>query len=197
MIDTIIKHQSYYVTIVIIKSMAQILDQLESYARAVEYNADNKINTVFYNKDDKHAIIVFNAIFRHAKHSVYIAAGNLNNNVTRDEKYLDGIKKFLSLDNVKLHILVSEIKKEGNILFEVLKNYPDKVCIKCSDGRMFTNKNNDIIHFCVADECMYRIENDTKERCASCNFYDIDISKKLSNSFMQAYNQCTNVFSFE
>ena len=62
---------------------------------------------------------------------------------------------------------------------------------------MFTNTKNDIIHFCVADGCMYRIENDTKERCASCNFYDTDISEKLSNSFMQAYNQCTTTFSLE
>ena len=177
--------------------MAQNVENLDSYEKAVEYNADNKINTVFYNKDKQHAIIVFNAIFRHAKNSIFIAAGNLNNDVTSNQKYLVGIRKFLSLDNAKLHILVSEIKEEGNALFNLLKEYKDKVCIKCSDGKMFTNQKNDIIHFCVADGCMYRIENDTKERCASCNFYDTDISEKLNNSFMQAYKQCTTTFSLE
>lgn len=29
--------------------MAQNVENLDSYEKAVEYNADNKINTVFYN----------------------------------------------------------------------------------------------------------------------------------------------------
>ncbi len=169
-------------------------ENITEYQKAVEYYAANKINTVFYNKGDQYATVVFDTIFRYAERKILIAAGNLNNNVTSSEKYLESIKKFLSHDNVELLILVSEIKREGNKLFDLLSNYPDKVSIKCSDGRMFTNSNHDIIHFCVADEYMYRIENDTKERRASCNLNDTTICKDLSDSFMQAYNQIRNTF---
>lgn len=172
-------------------------ENITEYQNAVEYYAANKINTVFYNKGDLYATVVFDTIFRYAKKKILIAAGNLNNDVTNSEKYLESMRKFLNQDNVELFIFVSEIKKEGNKLFELLRDYKDKVNLKCSDGRMFTNNNHDIIHFCVADEYMYRIENDTKERRASCNLNDIAMCKKLSDSFMLAYNQCTNTFSIE
>lgn len=167
----------------------EAVNNLNDYAEAVEYNAREHVNTIFFNKGNEHAIIVFKTIFQNANEYILIVAKNLNNEVTNSPDYLESMKTFLSKKKTRLDILVSEVSRANNRLFDLLKDFPSQVSVKCTEGRTFTNEKNETIHFCVADGRMYRKETDTNGRKASCNFNDPITSSKLKNDFMAVYNK--------
>lgn len=162
--------------------------ELKDYTEAVEYYASERIDNIFFNQGDAHALVVFVNIFNYSKEHILIAANNLNNDVTNDSKYIDAIKSFLNRKKTKLDILVTELSTSNNRLFEVLKEYPSQVVIRNTEGKTFTNDKGEDVHFCVADNHMYRLETNIIQRKASCNFNDTHYCTKLKNLFYQAFN---------
>ena len=162
--------------------------EMKDYSEAVEFYASKRIDNVFFNSGNPHALVVFENIFKYATDNIIIVAKNLNNSVTNDSRYIDAIKSFLLKKNTRLEILVSEDARNESLLFVELKKYSDKITIKNSNGKFFKNGKGEEIHFCIADNSIYRLETNIKDRKASCNFNDVDYCLKLKTLFNNAFN---------
>lgn len=169
--------------------------ELVKYNEAVEFNAKRNNNFMFNNEGNEMALIVFRSIFRNANNNIKVVARNLNNIVTNHKEYISALESFLIKSNSKLELLLSEFDKTNKCdLFEMLKQYKEKVTIKViKDGRTFKDDKGRIIHFCIADEHMYRLEYNTEKRMAECNFNDIKECQILDKLFCSVYNN--NVWS--
>lgn len=165
---------------------------LIKYNEAVEFNARRQNNFMFNNGGDAMALIVFRSIFRTATQKIQIVAQDLNNPVTNDAEYITALEFFLMKPESKLEILVSNYSPNNNILFEMLKKYPSKVVFKVIEGgRTFKDTQGRVIHFCIADGHMYRLEYNTNERKAECNFNDTKEYSLLNTLFYSVFNNNT------
>ena len=167
------------------------LDDLYEYGKAVSYYADNKKNNVLSNEGKEHAVIVFENIFRTAEKKVSIYARNIfspDNTVTSSTPYVEEIKKFLSKPNTSMQILLQEYDKElsYNVLRDELKKYPDRVTVKVISVKK-VKEGEAFVHFCIADGRMYRMEYDTGDRKARCNFNDSETVAKYQDVFTRLY----------
>lgn len=165
--------------------------ELNKYTEAVEFNAKRKNDFMFNNEGNEMALIVFRSIFRNATDSIQIVANNLNNEVTNHSEYISALDSFLSKSKTKVEILLSSHNAEadGSKIFQLLKEYPDKAFVRIiQDGRTFKDNKGRVIHFCVADKHMYRMEYDINNRKAECNFNNIKECKMLSKLFYSVYN---------
>ena len=169
--------------------------ELVAYNEAVEFNAKRNNNFMFNNEGNEMALIVFRSIFRNANNTIKIVANNLNNIVTNHTEYISALESFLLKSNSKLELLLSEFNKSVDSgLFEMLNQYKEKVIIKViKDGRTFKDNKGRIIHFCIADNHMYRLEYDTTKRMAECNFNDVKEYQILDKLFCSVFNN--NVWS--
>ena len=85
-------------------------------------------------------------------------------------------------------VVISGIK----IADEELKQYKDKVSIKViENGKTFKDSKGRIIHFCIADAHMYRLEYNTEKRKAECNFNDIKECQLLDELFCSVFSNNT------
>ena len=165
--------------------------ELIEYNEAVEFNAKRKNNFMFNNKGSDMALIVFRSIFRNATKNIKIVAKNLDNEVTNHIEYITALESFLGQSNCKLEILVSEHTQQNDEekLFKMLTKYKGKVFIKTiSNGRTFKDDKGRIIHFCIADGHMYRLEYDIENRMAECNFNDVKEYALLDGLFSSVFN---------
>lgn len=165
-------------------------ESLKEYNQAVEYNALNKVNFVFKNDGNEKALIVFKNIFKSATQQIQIVANDLNNVLTNHADYRSSLTEFLEKSDVKLDILLFEDKINGNnsSIASLLRRFTEKITLKISKGKSF--KDNDSgkkIHFCVADNSMYRLEYDVEERKAQCNFNDPVKAGSLKALFYKAF----------
>lgn len=171
------------------------LDDLYEYSKAVSYYADNKKNNVLSNEGKEHAVIVFENIFRTAEKKVSIYAKNIfspDNEVTCSAPYVEEIRKFLSKPNTSMQILLQEYDEElsYNVLRDELKKYPDKVSFKINDVKK-VREGESYVHFCIADGRMYRMEYNTGNRKARCNFNDPEAVAKYQEVFTRLFNDVT------
>lgn len=165
--------------------------ELNKYAEAVEFNAKRKNDFMFNNKGNEMALIVFRSIFRNATDSIQIVANNLNNEVTNHPEYISALDSFLSKSKTKVEILLSSHDAEADCspIFKLLTKYSDKAFVRIiQDGRAFKDNKGRVIHFCVADKHMYRMEYDIDNRRAECNFNNIKECKMLSKLFYDVYD---------
>lgn len=168
---------------------------LVKYNEAVEFNAKRKNNFMFNNEGNEMALIVFRSIFRNATNAIKIVANSLNNKVTNHKEYISALESFLMKPDSKLELLLS--KYDGNQLsdchlFNMLKQYKDKVSIKViENGKTFKDSKGRIIHFCIADAHMYRLEYNTEKRMAECNFNDIKECQLLDELFCSVFSNNT------
>lgn len=171
------------------------IDELKSYREAVAHLAKHKVNNLLHNAGNDHALIIFENIFKNAVQEICIVAKDLNNEeVVLKPSYLNGLSEFLDKNDVKLKVLVSEfdpdtISSEDDSFFRRVFNskaYKEgRVEIKNSNGMGFRNSayGNSVLHFCVADGIMFRLETDIEERKAICNFGDPQFATELRKIF--------------
>lgn len=160
-----------------------------TYSQAVEYNALNKIDFVFKNDGDEKASIVFRNIFKTASNEINIVACNLNNALTNSQPYLTALSGFLDKSNSKLHILLTKYEMDGSKIKELLERYKNRITIKTTEGKTFKDSKSGVpIHFCIADDRMYRFEYDVTGRKAQCNFNDPQSCAYLKEQFNIAFN---------
>ena len=169
---------------------------LVKYNEAVEFNAKRKNNFMFNNEGNEMALIVFRSIFRNAADVIKIVAKNLNNIVTNHGEYVSALESFLMRPNSKLELLLSEYDGNqlyGSSLFNMLKRYKDKISIRViENGKTFKDSKGRIVHFCIADARMYRLEYNTEKRMAECNFNDVEECKKLNKLFGGVFGDNTS-----
>ena len=184
-------------------------DYMKEYREAVESYADRKENYLFHNQGSEHAKIIFENMFRTAENHIRIAAESLwNDSVVNTPEYLAALSLFLDRPNSKLDILLINepdkkdvAEKEDYNLYSFLYLHPafseGRIRIKSGEGKAFRDSENNIIHFCTADERMYRLEDNVVLRTATANFNDEKMSKSLEELFdgifLSTHNAIKNV----
>lgn len=177
------------------------MNALEQYRNAVKNYAARGVDYLFHNEGEEHALIIFTNIFINAKNTIRIAANKLcNKEVVNKKEYVDSLSAFLNKEDARLFILLTNrpTTEEANVegcLYKMLYNHPaykeGRILIKDGNGKSFRDKEKNIVHFCMGDETMYRIENDVVERKAIANFGDSKTTKVLNESFDNAFNSVT------
>lgn len=172
---------------------------LKDYKRAVEEYAKNRTDYVFQNQGDAHARIVLSSMFLNSKDYIRIAANSLTNmEVVGTTEYVQPLLAFVNKPTTKLDIIVSEYDSNiDNPLFKQLKEtdaYAQKrVRIRNANGGCFRDEKKNVIHFTVADTCMYRYETDVEQRSATCNMGGKNFAKSLEDAFDKAFDTLNEV----
>ncbi len=173
------------------------MSTLEQYRNAVKDYAVRGVNYLFHNEGDEHALIIFTNIFLNAKSTIRIAANKLcNKEVVNKQEYIDSLKVFLDKKDARLFILLTnrptaEDIEDQSCLYRMIYNHPaykeGRIQIKDGQGKSFHDKNGAVVHFCIGDETMYRIENDIVERKAIANFGDGKTAGVLNRGFDKVF----------
>lgn len=167
---------------------------MDRYAQAVAELATNKKSNLMHNEGNEHALIIFSNIFKTAEKYVKIVAKDLlNYEVANRCDYIDSLKGFLSRKGTRLEILLSNFDRTAarqtplfSMLAESAAYKENRISIKSLGGRTFHTKEGDEIHFCIADDRMFRLETDVKARKALCNFNDVDQVRELNDKYAVA-----------
>ena len=174
------------------------MNTLEQYKNAVKDYAARGVNYLFHNEGDEHALIIFTNIFCNAKDTIRIAANKLcNKEVVNQKEYINSLRYFLDKKDTKIYILLTscpskEEVNDDNCLYKMLYSHPaykeGRILIKDGEGKSFRDKDGKVVHFCMGDDTMYRIENDIVERKAVANFGDSKTTSVLNTGFDKAFN---------
>lgn len=163
---------------------------LEEYRKSVDYLADEGNNLEFNNKDEYHAAFVMAAIFRSAKKSIKIFAGNFSGEISNSKIYLDQLKNSIHGDT-KVEVVFENTPNENSECLNMLKGLkkagknihlsvlPPKYKKDVLDKQL----NGAIGHFTIGDDRMFRYETDKNKFTAYCNFDDKNIVSTLNKNF--------------
>ena len=169
--------------------------EYQEFFELTKYLSSKRINTQFKNQGKYHAAAVMANIFSSSTKNVKIYAGNFNGDVC--DLYVDFIRDFLNKgnekDKVSLTILFEEDPNRNTLTFNLLQDYSINFKDKCNISisiaakdavSSFKNKvNNTTIHFTIGDDIMYRLETDTSNYKALCNYDDEEFCRKLNIHF--------------
>lgn len=174
------------------------MSDLTQYKEAVNDYAAKRVNYLFHNEGDEHALVIFASIFSNAKKTIRIAANKLcNNEVANREEYVKSLSSFLDKKDTKLFIILTnrpekkEVADQG-CLYRMLFNHSaykeNRICIKEGKGKCFRDSQGKVVHICMGDDVMYRIEQDIVARKAVANFGDSMKTQMLNNKFDEIFN---------
>lgn len=163
--------------------------KLKKYRKAIANLADREGQYIFPNSSANHAMVVMCNIFRTAKEYVYVFAGDLNGDVSKDE-YIDELVRFMNRDNVEL-IVVLERKPQGksDAVEAILKfrreNPTKKIKIGLAKDSECSLKlfNGQHRHFTISDDRMFRLELIPTKYIAQGSFNRPEIVGELKNKF--------------
>jgi len=167
---------------------------MNQYREYIKDLAKNDKNVVFYNSGPEHAALVMATIFKNAKDTVRIFAGNFSGEISSQPEYRSTLESFLGKGG-KLKVLLEKEKlDDGNEpkLFDILRFYSiinhKNIELRKRAQKVYRvdeTKENDSheVHFTVADDKMYRVEDDTKLFTAFGNFNDPEAAKHLISIF--------------
>lgn len=173
------------------------MNALFQYEQLIENLASNNESMMYFNSGPDHAAVVFSTIFKYATNEVCILAGDMNGKISSNTKYLTELEKFLKRKG-KVKILLEEYKKEKNPkLFDLLAQYQffdsDQIIIKQFDGVVTNTDTKKKIHFCIADDKIYRVEEDTENYVANGSFNDDKTVKILNNIFNEISSKANSI----
>jgi len=169
---------------------------VDGYKESIKYLAENRIDEVVYNSDEEHAVVVLSELIKNADDYVHIVCKNMDPTVTGKPEYLDAVKSFLrKKDSKELKILLTDYDnsfKESDI-FNVLKNFPEKVLIKSLGNKFMITSDGSPINWTVADNRAFRLEKDIEKYIAFGNFNDKNLARKFNIYFERFFNndRCT------
>ena len=167
-----------------------------AYRDYISRLAKESKDVVFINSSAQHAAIVLSTIFKNAKDYVKIFAGDLRGDVSCDAEYKLELENFLKRKG-RLHIILEKYDdKEPINIADIIRYYsiPDNNLIEIkylpNDLKLQNQANSYFanIHFCVADDKMFRIETDTQNYLAQGNFNDKETSDMLLKRFDDIFN---------
>lgn len=173
-----------------ILSEKETTSSLNEYIEYVEKLASTMENEVFFNSGPTHASIVMSRIFKYSNKTVKIFCGGFNGDVSNDPTYLKYAEEFLNKSDTKLIAIVENdlTANSNSMIFDVLKNYKDKVSIYNTNARIkySSDSNADkFIHFAIGDDKMLRVETGIEEYVAQVNFGDVEETKIYVDLFNQ------------
>lgn len=158
--------------------------------RELAMRARNGESNLFLNSDEEHALEVLVNIFKEAKSVVRIFAGDLCGHVGCEKEYIIALSDFIDRGG-EVRILLNKFKNElveKSALFKRLAYYQSEgkpVLVKSTDARPYrtTDDRKEEVHFTIGDEKSYRLEIDTEERTAICDFCDEKTASGLAVFF--------------
>lgn len=173
------------------------LNSFLDYEKAVKYFADNKIDNVLSNSGNEHAVVIFDNMFRTAEREICLYARDIfseQNEVTISPSYMKSLRKFLNKEGTRLRIVLKNYDENTsrNSLRDMVKQYPSKVELRKNE-RGEVKIGNTSVHFCIADGRMYRVEYDTDNRQAKCNFNDENAVNRYQTVFNQLFEASNRV----
>lgn len=153
------------------------------------------LNGHFNNSGVNHAKIVLATIFDKAQSELKILAESLTSSVAKSDLYIDNIHEFLNKNNkgTKVKILVKNDKILNNnpLLLKVFQSHHNQVDIRIRDVDVFDN-NKKSVHFTLADDNIYRLEENIIDFKAYGSFDNKNMNQQLSNIFTNIFNSIPN-----
>ncbi|MDE3213157.1 MAG: hypothetical protein KGM98_07975, partial [Bacteroidota bacterium] len=150
------------------------------YSHYIRDLAVQNKDVVFFNSSREHASIVMGTMYEFAEKEVKIYCSHFSGEISGQAEYQRGLEKYLSKGQ-KLKILMQRDKYESRAtppeIFRLLRLYyiinPESIEIK-THPYIVHKEGSDAreIHFMVADDRMYRLEEDISRFTAVCNFND-------------------------
>ena len=165
---------------------------MRQYEEYINQLVQQQKDEVFYNSGPDHAAAVMSAIFNSGNRYIKIYAGELDKRVSKQRHYENSLESFLRKDGVTLKIILQRYNKEEEPeIFDLLRYYnlldPAKIEIKTHNFRVARGLETGEVHFTVADDRMYRVEDDVINFTAEGNFNDAKRSLELSHLFDQMF----------
>lgn len=153
-------------------------EELKEYQQQVEFFANTKNSIPLTNSSKEHAEIIMSNIFRTTEKYVYIFAGSLKGDVS-SQMYLCELNKLLVRNTSSIKVVLESKPSSDNasevlkLLFNLKKNSGKKeISIKYlnqGDAAIIFNGGN-VKHFTIADDRMFREEDDTRNYLATASY---------------------------
>ena len=164
----------------------------------VKNAADTKSSVILPNSSVEKAVIVLANIFRTSEKSIKIFANKLESPICKDSRYIDALRKaVVEKENLKLQVLFYDNPEKTSPTYKMLDDlcfkYPGKVEMKTLSPQKKDELDNKKINsgkkfrFAVADDRMYRFENNNDTFEALFCFNDPTRSLALEKLFDNAF----------
>lgn len=167
-------------------------NDLKDYCADIQSMVDQKIGVVFRNKGKLHAAVVMSNIFASSEKNIKIFAGDLNGDVSGVSIWRKSIiHSFENNPELKIEAVFENIPKFDSIGYTTLRElrdkFPERVELRkfneISVGFFKENLFGEVFHFAIGDDNKYRIETNTSNYTAVCNFDNKGTSSKLNSLF--------------
>lgn len=173
---------------------------MNDFKNMVSRLAKSGENRLFLNSSEEHAVVVLSEMFKNAKSSVRIFAGCLYEHVGNSPEYIQSISDFIER-NGSVKILLNNYNPEAGAksnLFKRLAYYQElgkAVEIRQTDAKPYLANDADKkeVHFTIADEKAYRVETDTVQRAAACNFGGEALAKNFVAFFENLFKEASEI----
>ena len=160
---------------------------LTDYMNKVKRLADDRTGEPVYNASLEHAVVILQNMFSHARKSICILTGRLNNDAYGHPEVVREARRFLESPDQRIRILFED---EG--LLENVAHHPF-LAIETGQEKIekhFVPKElqqNYQFHFIVVDEDSYRFEPDREKYEAVAAFGDAEGGQNLGRLFEQLW----------
>ena len=164
---------------------------MEQYKKAVQEFANKQEDYTFPNKGASHAVIVLEELFNNSK-EIKFFSNKLDYDILKT--IFSSIKNFIKNGGV-LELILDEPNIVNNDIVTYLCEKNVSIKIANDEFRNSVKKlstQDDIYHFAIGDNKSFRIEIDTQEYKAICNFNNPEISQKFVSVFDDFFNKLDN-----
>ena len=160
------------------------------YKDYISYLRKNRINKHFLNSDSDKRKTVYLELLKNAKSHLRFFAGNLSDEITNSEEFVEGISDFIE-NKGKLEIILNKfdesVARNSNLYkrlaFYASRGYNISVMKTPIEVTIKLNEKDTPVNFAVSDTNAYRLEVDVDKRNALCNMNDEEFSQKLIDTF--------------
>lgn len=181
------------------------------YSEYISTLREKRQNRVFMNSDSEKRKTVYRELLQSAKSNLRFFAGNLCDEITNSEEFVEGISDFIEKKGT-LEIILNKFDEDliktsnlyKRIAFYSAQNYDVSVKKTSITVNISNNKKETPAHFAVADVLAYRLEVDIDKRIAICNMNDevfaqnlVDIFEQISNNSKTSIIDLVNLFSLK
>ncbi len=170
-----------------------------SFRSFVDELAKEKRDAVFYHSGAEQAAYVMSKMFDAASKSIKIFNGGFTGEISNNSIYREALRKYLASGG-SLQILTNNKEIANSSLFELIRFYkylsPSKIEVYITNKKIISATTDAEIHFMVADEIMYRLEDDVKTFSSESNFNSSDSAQSLVKIFDSILNMGATKFDF-
>jgi hypothetical protein len=162
------------------------MDPYRSYIKGL---ARENSDSVFFNSGVEYGSLVLSTMFENAQQSVKIYTARLDDVTLQQQECQTALKAFLSKGG-HLDVLLQKQKmpmeKEPpifNLINYYAFLYPDHISVKQHGKKLIRPNTETELFFAIADQKMYRVQENPESLTASCNFNDPERTLSLAGFF--------------